>query len=534
MELFWLKTDNKPNENLYKFVEFLTQYEKIRIEILKHAGFDIFINNKINDALTKKINWLIKEDIDNANLIFLLKKMNVSNWTCKIKDKVFYVDFIEDDNLLIISTDKINNIKIKEPEQEKKDIGKEKELNIDDLKDFKFDKNRDLIPFLKRAMAFCIKNWIWDIYIDEWDYPYFIAWEYLFYNEDLDSLVKKSIFQWKVITFKEMNKFFKDLIENKAKQDPDETKQQIIKDEIEKNFTEDWGVDITMKSDDWNKVRINVSKSNGKLGASMRVIESTEAPKLEDLWLVDETWKSPYRDVLKYTSWLVMVVWPTGSWKSFSLTAMLWEINRTQRKNIITLEDPIEFEHTNILSKFKQKEVWVDVSSYSKGIKFALRQKPHIVVLWEIRDAEIMENAIELANTWHVVFCTFHANNVMSTISRILDFFPDKVKSIREQLGEVILWIFVQKLVSRKGGWKILIKEILVKTEEVKEAIINGELRLLENYMSKGSKEWMVTNDNCIIKLVNDWLIEKSTAVSFAKDKNQMINTIDYNPKKDK
>lgn len=530
MKLFWLENKQawRNISTVIQQIYWLKQLPNKKVELKINDIAKIYSNNTFNDQISQKINDILKTNISEGEIVTLLKTFNISD------DNTFVFNWLNlfcnfENNILTISETKLEEIKKEEKKETK--IKLSSKLEYDTLEWYKMnlvndtksttegDKVNDILWLLSKSVLFASANGIWDVVIKQEEYVYFIKWEDNIHDEHLDEIVT-NIQNNKPFSWKELRFFFDQMTWLSAEKEEDENDRKEYKATLEKTLKDVWSVDFAVKVE-WRKLRVNFSYSNGKkLGAVMRVIESWKPPLMEDLWLV--WWKNghAYRDVLSFPFWLILVVWPTWSWKSFSLTSMIWEINRTKYKHIITLEDPIEFEHENILSRIEQKEVWVDVVSYAAWLKWILRQKPHIVVCWEIRDAEVMEKALELAATWHVVFATFHANDVLSTIQRIMDFFPvEKQKAVLQQLSEFVLWIFVQKLVSRKGGWKVLIKEIMVQTENIKNAIMTNNMKTLVWYIEAGWKYWMRTNDQSIEMLFEDWLIDQKTAVDFAKDK---------------
>ena len=527
MELFWLDS-NLPWRNISSVIKKITDLWKSKTVITLNVDWllELSIDGKPNAWIADKINGMLKSKITKWEIVNLLKLLNVSWTKWKLWEKELNVLFA--DNKLILSDEAIIALA---PEKKETKIKTSNTLDYSGIESFtlkktddyrtqtKWDMVNDLLSLLWVSVIFASDNGIWDIVITQWDFLYFIKWEENIHDNKLEWIIKKILWNTE-FTWLDVKFFFEQMISLSASKEEDKDDAKEYKETLQATLKEKWTVDFAVKVE-WRKLRVNFSYSNGKkLSAVMRVIESGIPPKMEDLWLIDKNGKSAYRDVLSFPFGLILIVWPTGSWKSFSLTSMLWEINRTMYKHIITLEDPIEFEHDNVLSKIEQKEVWVDIVSYAVWLKWILRQKPHIAVCWEIRDWEVMEKALELAATGHVVFATFHANDVLSTIQRITDFFPvEKQLSVLQQLWEFILWIFVQKLVSREGGWKVLIKEIMVQTENIKNSIMRNDMKTLVWYIEAGWKYWMYTNDQSIEMLWDEGLISQKTAVDFAKDK---------------
>ena len=156
---------------------------------------------------------------------------------------------------------------------------------------------------------------------------------------------------------------------------------------------------------------------NGSLAAAFRIIP-TEIPSLDEL-------KCPaiFKQIVKREKGMILVTGPTGSGKSTTLAAMLNEINETERKHIITIEDPVEFVHQNKKGLFSHRNIGTDTFSYAKALKYSLREDPDIILVGEMRDQETISTAITAAETGHLVFATLHTNSAIQTINRIIDSF---------------------------------------------------------------------------------------------------------------
>lgn len=557
--MFWLKKDTDKSRDLNLIIWKVLSFKKdFTIVIGVQNNFEIYNENlKRNTQLEEQINKILKDiHVCEADLLILLNKFNISSEQEILSKRTLkFIDFPEDNIYFLtkypwtnyniyfsVSSKKIiidigNTLKEEKiieketKEEDKEDLNNTRIVLSDEL-DLNYlewlnlietnDNWRDIVKWMDSLIKFCLKNDIWDIVIAEDDFPYFVKWESIINDEKLTELINNKICKEKQFNKKELRWFIKEL----DKFSKSENILQALEDSFDKKWKwyEDFAININGV-----KLRVNAAyRAWKKISVVMRVIKSWTPPKMEDLWLVDK-YSTAYRDILTQPFWLILVVWPTWSGKSYSLTSMLWEINRTQRKRVITLEDPVEFEHDNILSKFEQREVWVDVITYNAWLKSALRQKPHIIVCWEIRDAEVMELAMEAAATWHVVFWTFHANDVVQTIQRILDFFPvEKKNTILQQLSEILLWVFVQKLVSRKWGWKVLIKEIMVNKWNIGRSIWENDMKSLHIAMENWWNFWMLTNDKSIEILFNDELISDETAYIYAKDKPYIQKITNY------
>jgi twitching motility protein PilT len=198
---------------------------------------------------------------------------------------------------------------------------------------------------------------------------------------------------------------------------------------------------------------------------------------------------------LKAKQGLVLVTGPTGSWKSTTLVAMLEEINRTRWEKIITIEDPIEFLFTDGKSTFNQREVGRDTNSFVAAIRAAMREDPDVVMVWEMRDTDTVEAALNLAETGHLVFSTLHTSGSVQTISRIIQFFdPEQQRQIYTRLADSLIGVISQRLVPRRdgSGKRIALFELMLVNSGIKNLIRSGDLAQVNNAIQMGRSEWMI------------------------------------------
>jgi len=195
------------------------------------------------------------------------------------------------------------------------------------------------------------------------------------------------------------------------------------------------------------RFRVNVFRQRGCVGAVMRVIPF-EISTLDELGLPPIV-----KELASKPNGLVLVTGPTGSGKSTTLAAIIDYINTNREAHIITIEDPIEFLHTNKCCVINQRELGTDTESFAVALRDALREDPDVILVGEMRDLETISNAITAAETGHIVFATLHTNNAAQTVDRIIDVFPTHQQpQIRTQLSATLRGVIAQILLRKKDG----------------------------------------------------------------------------------
>jgi len=265
---------------------------------------------------------------------------------------------------------------------------------------------------------------------------------------------------------------------------------------IEKSLNKDKHISFSFKDSEIGfKYRANVSIKDK--GYYIVIRQNNIYPaKLENLNFDDSTMKA-LRSITNKSKGLFLVVGATGSGKSTTLSALINEINQEQRKNIITLEDPIEYEYKPAKSNVVQQELGKDIISFAAGLKSSLRQDPDVILVGEIRDLETLELALEAAETGHIVFSTMHTNNALATINRILGMYSSNGDKdlICDRLGSVLLGVLAQKLVPKKDNngrtvlWELLLTNHAVR-EKIKKNNIN-EIKSVFDNINNGSKTFV-------------------------------------------
>ncbi|MBI3809171.1 MAG: PilT/PilU family type 4a pilus ATPase [Nitrospirae bacterium] len=272
------------------------------------------------------------------------------------------------------------------------------------------------------------------------------------------------------------------------------------------------------------RFRVNIFSQRGNYSIVIRKL-ATVIPTLKDLNLPEAFYKMP-----KEKNGLILVTGATGSGKSTSLAALLREFNETKSIHVVTLEDPIEFVHSNIKATFNQRELGGDFDTFANGLRAALRQAPKIILVGEMRDRKTVELAMKASETGHLVLSTLHTVDAGQTINRIVGMFePDEEKQIRQRLADTIRWIIGQRLVPKVGGGRLAIHDILGNNIRTKEAILMGESEGKTFYeIQEASVPFgMQTFDQAILKAFEGGLVTSETAALYATRKAVVQRGID-------
>lgn len=262
------------------------------------------------------------------------------------------------------------------------------------------------------------------------------------------------------------------------------------------------------------RFRSNLFVDLNGMGAVFRIIP-TKILSVEELGLP--------RDLLKLcnlSKGLVVVTGPTGSGKSTTLAALIDYINATQKKHIITIEDPVEFVHPNKKSLINQREVGEHTESFKRALRAALREDPDIVLLGEMRDLETIAIAMETAETGHLVFGTLHTSSAPSTVDRIIDQFPtEQQNQIRTMLATSLKGVIAQMLCKRKGGGRCAALEVMMGVPAISNLIREGKIFQIPSVMQTSRNIGMRMMNDSLLDLVKAGKVEPDEALSKAVDK---------------
>ncbi len=272
------------------------------------------------------------------------------------------------------------------------------------------------------------------------------------------------------------------------------------------------------------RFRVNIFKQNGRHAIVMRKL-ATSIPTLEGLGL-----PPVFKEMVKEKNGIIFVTGSTGSGKTTTLAAMLDELNRTQQIHILTLEDPIEFLHPHQKALFNQRELGKDFPDFASGLRSALRQAPKAILVGEIRDRTTMEIAMTASETGHIVFSTMHTISAGQTINRILGMFSkDEEPQLRQRLADTIRFVVSQRLVSKIGGGRLLVSEIMGSSLRTRETLLYGESegKTFQEIIEAGSTMGWHSFDQSLLQAYKSDVISDETALIFCAHKNKMRRDID-------
>lgn len=272
------------------------------------------------------------------------------------------------------------------------------------------------------------------------------------------------------------------------------------------------------------RFRVNIFSQKGYFSVVMRQL-ATRIPTVEELNL-----PGAFKKMTAERNGIILVTGATGSGKSTSLAAVLNEINEAQSVHVITLEDPLEFVHSQKKATFNQREMGQDFESFALGLRSALRQAPKVILVGEMRDRETVEIGLSAAETGHLVLTTLHTVDAGQTINRIVGMFEqEEERQIRIRLSESLRWIVCQRLLPKEGGGRIAAFEIMGSNLRVKDSILHGESegKTFYEIIEGGQPFGMMTFDQCIADLYKKGFISEEIALSYASRKAVVGRAID-------
>ena len=283
-------------------------------------------------------------------------------------------------------------------------------------------------------------------------------------------------------------------------------------------------LDFTFKLNDEYRFRVNLFFQVDGVSGVFRTIPMT-MPTVESLKLPEVL-----NSFCGVSRGLVLVTGPTGSGKTTTLASLINQINLTQKKHIITIEDPVEFVYKDALSIVNQRAVGQDAVSFSDSLRAALREDPDVILVGEMRDLETVETAMHAAETGHLVLSTLHTVDAKETIGRIIGMFPGNEQNrIKMSLSSVLQGVVSQRLVKTVDGGRIAAVEVLVKNARIETLILEGRDGEIPDALKEGKDVYKSqTFDQALLDLYRSGKISKTEALNGATSRNNLLMALDF------
>jgi twitching motility protein PilT len=295
---------------------------------------------------------------------------------------------------------------------------------------------------------------------------------------------------------------------------------QLLNEEQRLYFSTHNEIDFAFGVSGLARFRANIFMQRGTVALALRHVP-VEVPSIDDLHLPPAV-----RELAFSPRGLILVTGRTGSGKSTTLAAMIDAINRVTTRNIITVEDPIEFLHRDRMSFIHQREVGLDTRSFHDGLKYVLRQDPDIILVGEIRDLETMSTALMAADTGHLVMSTLHTTDVVQTLQRIISFYPPhQHDEVRLSMSANLRAVISQRLIPRlDGAGRVPGVEVMVSTPTLREYILNPEKTpFIHQVVAEGVTQYgMQTFDQSVLQLLRNGLISEEEALKNCNNPNEL------------
>jgi twitching motility protein PilT len=279
-------------------------------------------------------------------------------------------------------------------------------------------------------------------------------------------------------------------------------------------FTDTGDADFAISLPGISRFRVNLFRQERGMGAVFRNL-SASLVSLAKLRLPESVER-----IVSLKSGLVLVTGPTGSGKSTTLAAIIHEINQKSALHIITIEDPIEFVHSNRQSLISQREIGAHSQGFAEALRAAMRENPDAILVGEMRDLPTISMALAAAETGILVFGTLHTNSAAKTIDRLVGSFPsDQQPGVRNTLASVLRVVLAQQLVPRKLGGRVAAVEVLFSSHALASLVREGKTFQIPNLIAQGKREGMVGMDESLQRFVVDDVVDPSEALEKSIDK---------------
>jgi twitching motility protein PilU len=288
-------------------------------------------------------------------------------------------------------------------------------------------------------------------------------------------------------------------------------------------FQRELEIDFAISEPGLGRFRCAIFYQRGFPAMVMRYI-TADMPRIEALGLPDTI-----VELSKLKRGLILMVGATGSGKSTTLAAMVNYRNENFSDHIITIEDPIEFLHTNKRSIINQREVGLDTKTYSRALKGAMRAAPDVILIGEIRDRESMEAALSLSGTGHLVLATLHANNCAETLDRIINMFPHQQHpQVLLDLSQYLRAIIAQRLVPGSDGRRAAAVEIMLNTPHISDLIRKGDVSTIKEAIQASGENGIQSFDQSLVQMFKAGRISMDDALANADSRSNLEAKINF------
>ena len=297
----------------------------------------------------------------------------------------------------------------------------------------------------------------------------------------------------------------------------------LMSPEQREHFVHEFELDFAISEPGLGRFRVNVFMQRGFPAMVLRYI-TADMPRMESLGLPDIM-----TDLVLMKRGLILMVGATGSGKSTSLAAMINYRNENASDHIVTIEDPIEFLHTNKRSIVNQREVGIDTKSYSRALRGVVRAAPDVILIGEIRDRESMEAAINLAGTGHLVLATLHANNCAESLDRIINMFPrEQHNQIFLDMSQYLRAILAQRLIMGRDGKRVAAVEVMINTPHISELVKKGDVMGIKEAITSSGERGIQSFDVSLRDLFKSGRIGLEEALSSADSRANLEAKINF------
>jgi twitching motility protein PilT len=310
-----------------------------------------------------------------------------------------------------------------------------------------------------------------------------------------------------------------------SEDDADHLLDPIVPPLIKQRFDAQGSVDFATHTPDGDRFRVNIFRSGGHTHAAIRRVKA-EIPTYKSLHL-----PQVYSDIVERSNeGLVLVVGVTGCGKSTTLAAMIEHVNALEAVNIITIEDPVEYQFKPKKAIISQREVGIDVPDFPTAMRYVVREDPDVIFVGEMRDHQTVMSAIQAAETGHLVFATLHTADTMQSLARMLEFFPPEERAfVRSSLSNSLRAVCAQRLLPAVPGFEVGIvpaTEVLLASPSVREKIREGEDGDLPAIINASAPEGMRSFTYSLAELVNKEWVDVVTAMAFAPNREALDSAL--------